>query len=296
MGIGVNYIGGGGSRTFDLDGAPTKGSVAEALLGAASLQAPKFIGGGDFAPLLEALAPTPKMEKIESMADDADKGKVKVSVGDIPEVLERKLAPEGSVMAQGNRIMLKGDESVGGGRRMYGVNGGQRGFFNLSEYDPGGGGMMLSGDGDAENGTEANLDGQAGATMKIGRTYVYIDNTEKKYDQLVVKEFYRLAKLTPNGRIVYVSGETGREVFRMVLGGNGKYGVRMFSTKEDGDPVHPTPKAFAFGSDADLDTYDEESGQFKCNYDESGNVLDDPPVKVIEVKTCPSAQKEQEES
>jgi hypothetical protein len=293
MGIGVNYIGGGGSRSFDLDGAPTKGSVAEALLGAASLQAPKFIGGGDFAPLLEALAPTPKMEKIESMADDADKGKVKVSVGDTPEVLERKLAPEGSVMAQGNRIMLKGDESVGGGRRMYGVNGGRRGFFNLSEYDPGGGGKVLSGEGDAENGTEANLDGRAGATMKIGRIYIYIDNTEKEYDQLVAKEFYRLAKLTPNGRIVYVSGETGSEIFRMALGGgNGKYSVRPFWEESHDDPERPHLVSLAFGSDANLDTWNDDKRRFDCNYDENDELLDDPPVKIVDTDRCHYAQEE----
>ena len=69
----------------------------------------------------------------------------------------------------------------------------------------------------------------------------------------------------------------------------GKYGVMMFSDAEDDDPVHPTPKAFAFGDEASLSTYDKESGRFLANYDQSGNVKEDPPVKVIEVKTCPGA-------
>lgn len=72
-------------------------------------------------------------------------------------------------------------------------------------------------------------------------------------------------------------------------GGDGKYGVRMFSDAEDDDPVHPTPRAFAFGDEASLDTYDENSGKFLANYDRNGQVLEDPPVKVIEVKTCPGA-------
>lgn len=65
---------------------------------------------------------------------------------------------------------------------------------------------------------------------------------------------------------------------------SGKFSVRLFAQNVADDPVHPIPTAFAFGSDADLDTYNEASNRFDCNYDESGNVLPDPPVKVIAIE------------
>lgn len=65
---------------------------------------------------------------------------------------------------------------------------------------------------------------------------------------------------------------------------SGKFSVRLFAQNVADDPVHPIPTAFAFGSDADLDTYNEAYNRFDCNYDESGNVLPDPPVKVIAIE------------
>lgn len=65
---------------------------------------------------------------------------------------------------------------------------------------------------------------------------------------------------------------------------SGKFAVRLFAQNVVDDPVHPMPTAFAFGSDADLDTYNEAYNRFDCNYDESGNVLPDPPVKVIAIE------------
>lgn len=65
---------------------------------------------------------------------------------------------------------------------------------------------------------------------------------------------------------------------------SGKFAVRLFAQNVADDPVHPMPTAFAFGSDADLDTYNEAYNRFDCNYDESGNVLPDPPVKVIAIE------------
>lgn len=65
---------------------------------------------------------------------------------------------------------------------------------------------------------------------------------------------------------------------------SGKFSVRLFAQNVADDPVHPMPNAFAFGSDADLDTYNEAYNRFDCNYDESGNVLPDPPVKVIAIE------------
>lgn len=65
---------------------------------------------------------------------------------------------------------------------------------------------------------------------------------------------------------------------------SGKFAVRLFAQNVADDPVHPMPTAFAFGSDADLDTYNEAYNRFDCNYDESGHVLPDPPVKVIAIE------------
>ena len=83
-----------------------------------------------------------------------------------------------------------------------------------------------------------------------------------------------------------------REVWRKSFfvisdGGSGsaeaKYGVRLFATEDASDPIHPIPKALAFGSEEDLDTYNEQTKRFACNYDGAGRPLEDPPVKVVAV-------------
>ena len=73
-------------------------------------------------------------------------------------------------------------------------------------------------------------------------------------------------------------------------GGDGKYGVMPFFVDVSEDPVHPIPDAFAFGSESALDTWNAEKSRFDCNYDESGNVVENPPVKVIAVATCPGGE------
>ena len=65
--------------------------------------------------------------------------------------------------------------------------------------------------------------------------------------------------------------------------GNGKYGSRLFFDNDGDDAIHPLPTAIAFGSDENLDTFNEETKRFACNYDSSGRPLADPPVKVVAV-------------
>lgn len=62
---------------------------------------------------------------------------------------------------------------------------------------------------------------------------------------------------------------------------SGKFAVRLVYTPDSSDPIHPIPRAFAFGTEADLATYDEDTENFACNYDANGRPLADPPVKVV---------------
>lgn len=300
MGIGVSYIGGGGSRTFDLDGAPADGSVAANILGASPLHAPKFN------PMAAALTPPEAAAQIPAMADDADKGKVKVSEGDVPEVLERKIEPSGSITAQGGRLKLKGDDACAGGRMIYGSNNGSRGFFSLRQLDPLGGSTILNSTDNIPDGNSASMDGLLGATVRIGGRVVmeFIasesesedggeegdESTPKSHTFVNVKEFYRLAEITPNGRIERVSQEIEQPVLMFEIGGggsgNGKYGVRPFWTSAHDSAEKPHLDRLAFGAEADLDTWDEEKERFGCNYDTDGNLVEDPPVKIVETDRC----------
>lgn len=290
MGISVSYTGGGRQSAFSIDGVPASGSVEAEILGAAPAHPTSlFSGMADAIPMRRAPS-LPQMPEFPSMADDADKGKVKMGEGDFPDFLERKVAPNGSIAVQGNQLQLKGDESCGGGSRMYGSVGGNRGFFTFQQYDPGGGGMMLSGGGDTADGSNTRLDGNTGGvTARIGgRTYIYTDVTDPKNPAIVVKQFWRLAQITPNGRITSISQEYEEEILRHPLGGNGKYGVRPFfdpPTSED-EKEKPHLVKLAFGAEADLDTWNEQKERFDCNYDDSGMLLEDPPVKIVETASC----------
>ena len=64
---------------------------------------------------------------------------------------------------------------------------------------------------------------------------------------------------------------------------NGKYGVKIFSASTSDDPVHPTLYGMAFGAEKDLDTWDSSSKKFTANYDENGNLVASPPVRVVYV-------------
>lgn len=282
MGIGASYTGNGVTRTFELDGVPPVGSLAADMLGAQAMHAPQL--AGSVAPL--ALPSMPEIPKMPSMSDNMDKGKVSLFDGDMPDVLSRKVLPGGSIVAGAGGLCLKGEEGgTPGGTRLYAAANGTSGFLTFEQIDPYGGGIPMTGAGDTPSGSSVQLDGKQGASMRMGgRTHLSTEITPDGTVWLVVKDFYRMADISPHGRIVRVSAEIEVPVLRLKIGGsgNGKYGVRPFFVEADAeDKVHPVPDAFAFGAEADLDTYDESSGQFACNYDGDGNLLDDPPVKIV---------------
>ena len=284
MGIMAGYTGAdGGTRTFDLEGAPSPGTVAAGLLGAQPLHAPQLTLGG--APLTMPLPQMPEMPPLPSMADDADRGKVKVTDGDMPDVLARKLMPNGSIVAVGNALCLKGEEGgTPGGTRIYGVHGGASGFGTLAQFDPGAGGVPLAGAGDAADGGSWSANGTDGLSLRVGgRTEVKIEFDPSGTQWLVVTDYYRMADFSPNGRIVRVSKEIERLVLKTTFAGGkgeGKYGVKPFFADGGDDAVHPIPDAFAFGTEENLDTWNEDTGRFECNYND-GELVEDPPVKVV---------------
>lgn len=218
MGIGVSYIGNGERREFELDGVPPAGSLAANVLGAHP--------SGKFNLLqlaqMDAARPALPVPEIPSMADESEKGKVKVSDGDIPEVLSRKMMPNGSVVANGNTICLRGEEGgTPGGKRVYASADGIKGFLTLNQIDPYSGGTPLAGTGDTADGASAQMDGRQGASMRVGgRSHVAIDIDPKGNRWLVVKDFYRMADVTPNGRVTRVSKEVEVEVLRTIMGGS----------------------------------------------------------------------------
>lgn len=287
MGIGVNYIGsGGGRKTFDLDGVPEAGSEAAGTLGASFMPVPQL---GNFQPMGE-------LPSMPSLADDADKGKVKIDDGDTPDVLSRKLAPNGSIMAQGGQLMLRGDDTCGGGRQIYGTNNGIRGFFPLHQFDPFGGGTLLDCKGEIPDAHFAEMNGQIGARVRIGgRTVLKLVVTKdeetndgkapKTHKFVDVKEFYRLADITPNGRIVKVSEEIEQSLLMFeVGGGGGKYGVRPFW--HDTGTDKPTLSMLAFGTEEDLDTWN--GSKFTANDNPIEDAMGNKtyPVLMVGVSTC----------
>ena len=306
MGISVSYTGGGRQSAFSIDGVPASGSVEAEILGAAPAHpASLFSGMADAFPMHR---PLPQMPEFPSMSDDADKGKVKMGEGDTTDFLERKLSQTGSLAVVGNQMMLKGDNSCSGGKLVYGSNEGSRGFFSIRQIDPYNGGTLIDGKGDIPNTDFAEMVGQLGVRTRIGgRTVVNVrvltnDKTEgegegggdgkrKTQRYVEIKEFYRIADITPNGRIVKVSEEIEQPLSMFEVGsgsGSGKYGVRPFfdpPTSED-EKEKPHLVKLAFGAEADLDTWNEEKERFDCNYDDSGMLLEDPPVKIVETAHC----------
>lgn len=298
MGINASYVGsGGGVRTFDLEGVPSSGTPAAAVLGAQPISMPNF--AAMLPSLSQATPPSPAIPAIPSMAD-ASEGKVSVLEGDRPDVLSRKLLPGGSIVTNGNMLCLKGEEGgVGGGSRIYGASRGRQGFLSFAEIDPEIGGVILDSGGDNADGSAASFDGSQGGRVRIGgRTVATVEKVlgdegaeQPVYDVLNIKEFYRLADVTPNGRIVRISNEVERLLLKYILGsgsGSGKYGVRPFfdpPTSED-EKLKPHLVKLAFGAEEDLDTWNEEKERFDCNYDDSGMLLEDPPVKIVETAHC----------
>lgn len=268
MGISASYISqDGGARLFDLEGAPEPGSVAAGLLGAhvSRMQLPQM----GSVPLA--------MPDVPSMSNEPEIGKV--TEQNLMEVLHRVLPPVGEIVSDGYALHLRGAEGgVPGGNVVYGSLGGAAGFFPLSQIDPGGGGTVLNGAGDRADGTAAQMNGTQGATIRLGgRTVAYIDKTtEGFFNWLVEKNYYRLAQITPNGRIASISGEFEELVCRTYIpqggaGGGGMWGVRPVKNR-NGQVTE-----FLFGASSDL-------GSESDNVDE---IREKETVTSVKVLTCP---------
>ena len=269
MGISASYISqDGGARFFDLEGAPEPGSVAAGLLGAHAT--PTRLPQMGAVPL--TMPSAPQMPELPAMSDNMDVGKVKVSAGDIPDVLERKLLPNGSIVASGNMLCLSGEEGgTPGGRRLYAAADGVKGFLTFSQIDPYAGGITLVGSGDNVDGASVQMDGKNGASIRFGRSHTAVEIAPSGERWLVVKDFYRIADISPNGRVTRVSGEVEVLVAKILLGGGGRWEVRP--VKNQNDQV----TEFLFGAASDLGS---ES-------DDVNEIREKDTVTSVKVLTCP---------
>ena len=131
---------------------------------------------------------------------------------------------------------------------------------------------------------------RGGWRIPVTRTEVNVEpSMEMKCNKVTLVKLQYDLIISEKG---YVKGRTvERKVweksFFVLAEGKGvsesKYSVRLFFTADQGDPVHPLPTAIAFGSEESLDTFNEETKRFACNYDSYGRPLADPPVKVVAV-------------
>ena len=158
------------------------------------------------------------------MANEPDG--TRITEENMMDVLSRKQIGNSSIVSNGQSLCLRGEEGgTPGGNLVYGAVGGMSGFFPIAQIDPGGGGIMLSGEGNKPDGSSVQLGGGHGATMRVGgRTDVRLDeSSDDAIKWLVVKEFYRLAQVTPNGRISSVTKEIEKPVSRIHIpnGGSG---------------------------------------------------------------------------
>ena len=259
MGIGISYTGHDGrQRHFDAaDGADAKRQLSDIMPAAR-----RHTGDA----LRDAMARLPGMAP--------------------PSQNCTKVMPGGSVVDSRDGLCLRGEEQTPlvEGVKMFASVNGSKGFKSMDEIDPPGSaavcGPMFGCDSEDEDSAEAT-GGEAVRIPFVSRTKMAIDEAT---GMVTVYEFIREMVFSPEGRMVGCTKERRRVVGSFLPGtdgeGNGKYCVRPFFIGTEDDPVHPRPDAFAFGTEADLDTYDENTGRFECNYS-GGALLADPPVKVI---------------
>ena len=261
MGIGISYTGHDGRqrRIEAADGADAKRQLADFMPAAK-----RHVG--------DALRDA--MNRIPGMA---------------PQMQGRaKTMPGGSVVESHDGLCLRGEEMnpLIEGVRMFASVNGSKGFKTMGEIDPPGSASVcgpMFGCDDADEDASETKGGEAVRIPFVSRTKMEKDETN---GLVTIYEFIRELVLSPSGRFVGCTKERRRVVGSFIPGGeggtaDGKYGVRLFSADAgEGDPVHPLPDALAFGAEADLDTYNKDSGRFECNYLD-GVVKDDPPVKVL---------------
>ena len=208
-----------------------------------------------------------------------------------PQSSRAKVVPGGSVVDSRDGLCLRGEEMspLVEGVKMFASVNGSKGFKTVEDIDPPGSAVLC---GPAFGCDDIDEDASVGKAGVASRR-PFVSRTKLEHDPITglitMYEFIREDIFSPGGRWVGCTKERRRVVgsFMPGAGGEGKYGVMLFSSVADeDDPVHPTPDAFAFGKEKDLDTYDKDSGKFTCNY-EAGHAKEDPPVKVIAVTTCP---------
>lgn len=215
-----------------------------------------------------------------------------------PAQKRERVMPGGSVVrAPNGDICLRGEElnPLVPGTKVYGAKNGDKGFFSFDEIDPPVHGAVVGREvGDESQSYDAN---DAVRDRPDGTAWAIRYLTEEKWKQddatglITAFKYFRLVYYSALGRAIGCSKEWREVLFTFLPGvgegGNGRYGVMLFSSSVQGDPVHPIPDAFAFGPEASLDTWNADKDRFDCNYDESGKVLASPPVKVIAVAACP---------
>lgn len=256
MGIGISYTGHDGrQRHFDAaDGADAKRQLSDVMPAAR-----RHTGDA----LRDAMSRLPGMT---------------------PPPQERaKVMPGGSVVESRDGLCLRGEETspLVEGVKMFASVNGSKGFKSIAEIDPPGAAATCGpqfGCDDADEDASVAKAGEAVRIPFVSRTKMEKDETN---GLITIYEFVREMVFSPAGRLVGCTKERRRVVGSFVPGSgssSGKYGVRLFFDAFPGDPEHPTPLAFAFGKESDLDTYVESTDSFGCN---TGS--DDPPVKIIGV-------------
>lgn len=225
MGVGVNFFGSGGQRqSFNVDGVPQNGSALDKIVKMQNANN-EFLERAR-----RGVSPNPLSE--------SDKGKVKLTENDTPAFLSKKLMPGGSVVSGIYGICLKGEENTPliPGKKFYGAIDGRKGFFSIEEADPPVNGVRIgSPDGSAD--TEANddhRDSNDGTGWRIplqGRTCAEKDPVN---GQIIVYEMSKELIVSPNGRIVGVTGEKRRIVTSFLPGGGAcEFAVRPFYDTND---------------------------------------------------------------
>ena len=275
--IGVSFTGHDGRKSsFSVQGADEAASRMAGLTGDSLREAMNDAHGiVRAARKLNAMQPSRQTEKID------------VSV-----------LPGGSVVRSNDgALCLRGEEGnpLVVGTKVYAAKDGGKGYFSFDEIDPPVRGTVVGKDvGDDSQSLDANdssKDLPNGVAWAIRVQTDEMADKEESTGLITVFKYFRRLYFSAAGRVIGCSSEWREVAFSFLPGvgggGDGKYGVMLFSSETSGDPVHPVPDAFAFGTEAALDTWNEDASRFDCNYDESGNVLQHPPVKVIAVAACP---------
>lgn len=244
----------------------------------------KFDSGEDARSFLDRLAPASRKQAADGLQSAlARAGQSPLVGGGAP-----RLMTGGSVVNGNGGICLRGEEysPLVEGVKMFASVNGSKGFKTIDEIDPSGAadvcGPMFGCNSDDED-TSTMTGGSPVRIPFVSRTRLVKEETSS---QIVVYEFIREMVFSKSGRLVGCSQERRRVVGSFVPGEDGenvgehKYCVRLFASG-GGDAEHPVPRALAFGTQDDLDTYDEGSDSFACNENAK-----DPPVKIVGVTAC----------